>query len=77
MKDADGHVVITTPEKYQLIGLLTLAENYRKNLEDIQRAVAQITQEEDWRDGHCSDFVWGHHGSADDLISALGIKVIE
>jgi len=64
---------ITKQQYLQLAGLLTLAERYTGELEEIERAAMEITGEDDeW--GHTSDAVYGTRSIAE-LLKLLEIIV--
>lgn len=58
----------------QLVGLLTLAENHRRQLEEIERAVKGICDTSDTR-GYVSDAVWSGERTADYLAQLYKIPV--
>jgi hypothetical protein len=64
---------ITTHERLQLIGLLTLAAQHNAALTDIVLAVRAITGERDDM-GHSADAVYSNY-SVDDLLGRLEIAV--
>jgi hypothetical protein len=71
---------ITPEQRLMLIGLLTLAADHRKSLEDIERSVATIIGEPYESPGcpgcgRSGDFVWSNEGSADVLLEREGITV--
>lgn len=84
-KTARGEPV-TSDERLQLIGLITLAHHHNQTIRDIESAMTRITQEWDGYEkavftvgggGHTGDVAYGYTGSpvalADDLLRKLGI----
>jgi hypothetical protein len=60
----------------RLLGLLKLAEDHCKALEDIERSAIALLGDE--KGGHTGDTVWGGiKRTADELLKLLGIDVIE
>jgi hypothetical protein len=69
-------VSITTNERLQLIGLLTLAQHHERLLRGLEAAACEITGEEANSGGHTGDAIYsGAHADADDLLRKLGIRV--
>lgn len=66
---------ISKSEYLQLVGLLTLASQHERAMEDIRTAALQITGETD-DCGHTCDAIWNGY-SADELLGKLGIKVTD
>jgi hypothetical protein len=67
---------ITKEEYLQLVGLLTLARQHKKMVDEIEEAMKQVIGEEaDY--GHCGDAIWENDGTytANDLLKKLKIKV--
>lgn len=71
---------IDKPTYYQLLGLLTIAENKNKRLKEIERSIAELLDQEPEMEGyygHISDSVWSQMYSADQLLNKLDIEVEE
>lgn len=70
---------IKTTEYLQVVGLLKLAENYYKTLQDIEKALGtllNIEQDGYGHYGHVSDAVYGNDDfNADTLLKYLNLKV--
>lgn len=66
--------VISYDDYLRLLGLLTLAADHRRALEDITRSAAGITLE-DYTAGHTDEAVWSGTIDADELLRRLGITV--
>lgn len=65
---------ISQDDYLRLVGLLTLAADHRKALDDINRSACALTGEAPGH--HTTDTIWGgYQHSADDLLHLLGITV--
>lgn len=63
-------------EYYQVVGLLVLAKRKKDEMEEIVKALMELTGElVDY--GRCSDFAWGGNTNADDLLRKLNLTVKE
>lgn len=67
-------ISITKAQRLQLIGLLALASSHRKQMEDIQKAVVELTGEVEGICGHCCDAIWSDCHDAQDLLNLLNVK---
>lgn len=66
--------IISRDDYLRLVGLLTLAADHRKALDDINRSACALTGEAPGY--HTTDTVWGgYQHSADDLLHLLGMRV--
>lgn len=75
MKNQIKDKFITKNQYYQLVGLFTLGAQYLSQLEDLEKAALEITNEVDTKFGsHTSDGIWGNRG-LDDMLKLLNIKV--
>lgn len=70
---SDQMKTISHDDFLRLLGLLTLAADYRKKLVDIERSARAITGDKEL--GHTGDAVWADVHSARSLLAALGITV--
>ena len=67
---------ITQAERWQLIGLLTLAAHHSKILDSIRDAAAALTESN--RDGHVADAIYDDGcRDADALLGRLNITVVD
>lgn len=64
---------ISTPEYYQVMGLLMLAKQHVASLADIEKALRSITGDVT-EHGHCGDACYGDY-TADHLLDLLDIRV--
>ncbi len=68
---------ITREDYYKLVGLSTLVKQHNDALDDIKKAIVEVTGQELDQYGHC-DFIdeamWGAY-SADELLNNLDIEV--
>ena len=68
--------LITKNEYYQLLGLLLIAQNHNKAIQEVLTAMLSITKEEA-QFGHTADTVWDIDGTIDELLEKLQLKVEE
>jgi hypothetical protein len=72
-------LAISDSEYYQLIGLITLARDYQKKLDDLVGAAASILEVEDEGGGYygvLSDEMYDESSTAPRLLKKLGVKVL-
>lgn len=66
---------ITTQEKLQLLGLLTLGIQHQKIVNQVEEAMAKISGEE--IGGHLSDAVYEGDTDIDKILVNIGIEVTD
>ena len=71
MKNKTQKQTVSQNEYLQMIGLKTLANGFLAKLDDIQTALEEITEEEEW--GHTADTVWTKEATIDELLNSLNI----
>ncbi len=69
--------IISKEEYLQLIGLLTLARQHKKMVDDLEKAMKEITGEDNDFSAMSGDYIWeaGRGESVKDLLKDLKIKV--
>lgn len=71
---ASDRAIISHDDYVRLVGLLTLASDYRQRLTAIERSLAALVGEAEG--GHASDAVWGGYDlTADQLLGLVGLTV--
>lgn len=63
---------ITEAEKLQLLGLVTLARQHYKIVDQVRDAISSIIQEED---SLLHDALWDYDTNFDKSLASMGIKV--
>lgn len=67
---------ITTAEKYQLLGLLTLGRQHGKTIKELEEAAKEILEAEDlWDLGNFSDAIWDSDVTISAILKDIGIEV--
>lgn len=65
---------ITNSEKLQLLGLLTLGIRHRQVVDQVEKAMAEITETE--VGGHLGDALYESDTDIDEILKRMGIAIV-